>query len=157
MVLGRQIVCTWVALVIACAVAQGQQIQVEEPRRWQPILESLSLEAVTGPAARTIIIGNDPRAELAGIRASGQKITVASLVDEQDPELEILWQEPIEVPIYELPAGAQAHLGETQWCTASRFGRRPAVASNRAGRAGLRALSLFGASHRRSGRERSNR
>ena len=98
--------------MIACAVARGQQIQVQEPRRWQPILESLSLEAVTGPAARTIIIGNDPRAELAGIRASGQKITVASLVDEQDPELEILWQEPIEVPMYELPAGAQLHTWE---------------------------------------------
>ncbi len=112
MVFSRQVVAICFASLIASASAAAQRIQVEEPGRWQPILESLSLEATTAPAQRTIIIGEHPRAESVGIRATLETITVASLVDEHDPELEILWQEPLTLPIYELPAGAQLHTWE---------------------------------------------
>jgi hypothetical protein len=110
---------------VALAAAPSHRVQVAEPERWQALLGTLGLEATTEAAPFRIVVGSDERL---GVAATDETLRVASVVDERDPDLEIFWAEPIEVPVYALPAGAKifarerhggapllAGIGKTLW------------------------------------------
>lgn len=47
-----------------------------------------------------------------GVRAGARTVTVRSVRDEADPRLQIIWERPVEVPVYDLPAGAKVFARE---------------------------------------------
>ncbi len=103
----------WGALLALWCVSLGAEpsyrVQVAEPEAWRPLLATVGLEATAGAAPFRIVVGADPKL---GVAATGEKVRVASAVDEHDPDLEIFWQEPVEISVYALPAGAKVFARE---------------------------------------------
>jgi len=94
---------------VSLAAEPGYRVQVAEPEAWRPLLETVGLEATADKAPFRIAIGADRKL---GVAATGEKVRVASVVDLRDPDLDIFWEEPVEVPVYALPAGAKVFARE---------------------------------------------
>ena len=93
------------ALAAVAAVllpAADFRVQVAEPERWRKLLASLGLEATAEPAQFRIVVGDG-----AGFAPTVETIHVAALRDLRDPELEIFWEQPLELPVYAMPEGAR--------------------------------------------------
>ncbi len=107
----------------------------EDAGAWPAILSSIGLErqaagisrvfvARTGAAASPewkgrvekgdllILEGESSLAEIFGFRATRQQVKVTSLSDVHRPALPIVWEKGLELPVFELPAGAQVFAKE---------------------------------------------
>lgn len=91
------------------------------PGPWRNILSAVGMESgIILPAEATtldpaqlqerisqgesvILEGASPQAESLGIRPSGKSIRVYSAIDHREPKLPIIWEQPADVPIFELP------------------------------------------------------
>jgi hypothetical protein len=81
-------------------------VQTENPQDWQPVLEALGWRATKEPARFRIVVGDSPAARKAGFVASKTTVRVASVIEERDPSLEIVWQQALDLPVYTAPGGA---------------------------------------------------
>ncbi len=151
--------------LISFLLFTSYQIVGDEPNAWPNILGSIGMTPGNGnmvviPAgaqaavgvwlkkiedgALVILEGASPLAEELGIHATAKKIHVRSLTDVNRPQLPILWERPLELPVFELPA--RAHI-----FTAERWEKAPLVAGVRRGKG---AVLWLGASAGKLGYER---
>ncbi|MBI3693265.1 MAG: hypothetical protein HY238_00275 [Acidobacteria bacterium] len=79
-----------------------------------------------GPAAFTTVEGGSPQARDLGFRPTDKTIRVAAVEELRDPQLEVIWEQPLTLPVYELPAGAEVF-------TREKYTRAPLVAGLRSG------------------------
>jgi hypothetical protein len=113
----------------------------DDPGPWPKILSSIGLmNAAGGPAnlfvVRTLAPGSVPQwiqridqgavvviegeSELAkalGIQPGAKRVVVRSIVDQRAPQLAIVWETPVEIPIFELPRQASIFASE-RWAGA---------------------------------------
>ncbi|HMF79345.1 MAG TPA: hypothetical protein VK604_27035, partial [Bryobacteraceae bacterium] len=79
---------------------------------WQNLLSSVGLppHATTLAEARNggflILEGASPQAEALGIHATARTLEVRGITDLRHPKLPIIWQQGVEVAVFELPKGA---------------------------------------------------
>jgi hypothetical protein len=73
-----------------------------------------------------IVEGESPLAAELGFRASGRRLLVRSVRDVHRPQLRIVWEQPLELPVFTVPADAQVLAWE-------RWERAPLVAVVRRG------------------------
>jgi hypothetical protein len=141
-------------LLAASAAAQGPPLPYfsvlsEEPGAWPKILMSIGLQQKLPPEARVFVLragatgspewaarvqggamlileGESSLAEMFGFRRSTQNVRVGGLVDIHDPKLPIVWEHAVEMPVFQVPEGAQVFARE-RWTGA------PMVAGMRRG------------------------
>jgi len=59
-------------------------------------------------ASRILIVeGDSPAARALGYRATPRRVGVREVRDAHDPDLPIVWKEPVTLPVFEVPAGAR--------------------------------------------------
>lgn len=135
-----------VSLLAACALSAAPKVNFEvatgDGGSWPGILKSLGLtpgedapvivaaggagkpeRLIARAAAGAILItegGSDLAAAL-GIRAGGKRAPARSVEDVHAPELDIIWEHPLDLPAFELPEGAKVFARE-------RWSRAPLVA-----------------------------
>ena len=119
-----------------------------EPGGWPAILSSIGLQtAARGdieviPSGATpenadwaqrvdsgtilILEGASPLAASFGFRAGSRRITVRSVEDLRAPQLRIIWEQPLEVPIFEIPQQARVFARE-------RWDKAPLIAGYKRG------------------------
>ena len=94
-----------------------------------PMSAKLWLERVESGAFLVLEGDSDVAADL-GFRPSLKRVTVRSIVDQRAPNLPIVWEHALELPVYELPAGARVFARE-RWVSA------PVMAGFRRGSGGV--------------------
>jgi hypothetical protein len=117
---------------------------------WPKILASIGFEPRPEAAARVVVVrggvaeagdwarrveggvilsleGESALAESFGFRRSGKAVRVTSVVDTHGPELPIIWEKGVELPVFTAPAGARVFARE-RWTGA------PLLAGFRSGR-----------------------
>ena len=94
----------WVAHVCGAA---DLAVQVAEPALWSAVLKSVGLEATLHENRFSIVVGNSPAARKLGFRPTAARVRVAQVADARAPQLDIYWQEPLELPVFDLPPGAR--------------------------------------------------
>ena len=57
--------------------------------------------------AVVVMEGQSELAEALGIKATGRRAIVRSIIDNRAPKLPIVWEKPVEIPVFELPKGAR--------------------------------------------------
>ncbi len=74
-----------------------------EPEQWLPRIEQ---------GAYLVLEGDSRLAWGLGFRPGEQKVAVRSLVDEHNPKLPIVWEQPLRLPVYSTPGEAQVFAKE---------------------------------------------
>lgn len=95
--------------------------EAAEEERWREKIES---------GALLILEGDSELAAAFGFRASENRIPVRNVEDAADPELEIVWEKQLELPVFDVPDSARVFARE-------RWTRSPLVAGFRQGRGGV--------------------
>jgi hypothetical protein len=72
------------------------------------ILAPLSID----PAQAVLVVGDSPQARAYGFHPTRQQVNVRSLIDDRQPQLQIVWENAIDVPVFEMPAGAHVFTRE---------------------------------------------
>lgn len=72
------------------------------------ILAPLNLD----PAQAVYVVGDSPEARTYGFIPSAKSVTVRSLIEARNPKLQIVWEEPLELPVFEMPRGARVFTRE---------------------------------------------
>ena len=119
--------------ICACAAAPHYTffIAAEDPGPWPAILASAGLLPADGRPSNLFVLpdvaagtaepwlrkieqgaivvlqGPSELAVLLGIRAGDQKVTVRSIVDEHSPRLAVIWEKPLELPVFTTPEGSR--------------------------------------------------
>lgn len=126
----------WLAsFLLAATAALGAS---PEPGGWPRILASVGLDLVPGPPPFLLFEGDSSEARDLGFRATPKTTRVASVEELRDPELDIVWEKPLTLPVFELPAGARVF-------TREKWTRAPLVAGlRRNGRAVLWTAAAVG-------------
>ncbi|HWB83438.1 MAG TPA: hypothetical protein VG675_04820 [Bryobacteraceae bacterium] len=134
-----------VSLLVLCAAARANDLPYfsvlsDDAGSWPAILSSIGLErepaglahifvARTGAAASTewkarvehgdilILEGESSLAEMFGFQPGKQNVTVASLTDIHRPQLPIIWEKGLDLPVFQLPEGAKVFARE-RWTNA---------------------------------------
>jgi hypothetical protein len=138
------------ALAVAGAAAAqplGYTVAGQDPGGWSQILSSIGLQAggngvlvlregARGQAATylaqveagtfLILEGQSEVAEALGFRPGSARVRVEGVEDLHRPELRIVWEKPLDVPVFELPEGARVFARE-------RWQKAPLVAGMRRG------------------------
>jgi hypothetical protein len=115
----------------AAAATLHYQTPADAPGPWTAILSSIGLTpgkdgvVVTaqdapseGLAARVeqgailIVQGESPAAAAFGFHATAKRITVRSVDDSRAPKLEMVWEQALDLPVFEVPAGARVFARE---------------------------------------------
>jgi hypothetical protein len=60
-----------------------------------------------GGGAILILEGESPLAESYGFRPAARRVSVSSLTDVHGPNVSIVWEKSVELPVFEVPSGAQ--------------------------------------------------
>lgn len=81
-------------------------VQVENPAAWQLVLAPLGLQATREASRFRILVGDAAEARLHGVLSGEKPARVASVIEERDPSLEIIWEPVAELPVYSLPERA---------------------------------------------------
>jgi hypothetical protein len=76
-----------------------------------------SLRSVLAPlnldtAQAVFVVGDSPEAKAYGFRPTSKAVTVRSLIEARNPKLRIIWEEALEVPVFEMPEGARVFTRE---------------------------------------------
>lgn len=87
-------------------------VQVEQPEAWRGLFKSVGIEPTSNPARLRVVIGDDPTAIQLGFRPTDRIVQVASIVDERSPDLKIVWQNPVNLAVYEVPTTATVFVRE---------------------------------------------
>ena len=103
---------TAVFALASLAPASSFRVQVDEPKQWEALLRSVGLEATVEPADVRIVVGDSEAARAAGFAPTFERLCVAAVEDLRDSELEIFWEEPLELPVFSLPEGARVFTRE---------------------------------------------
>ncbi len=110
------------------ASAGGAKLYVV--RAGAPRESAADWEARVASGAVLVLEGESALAEAFGFRATGKRVLVRSVQDARRPDLRIVWERPLEIPVFELPEGAQLLAWE-------RWERVPLMAALRRGRGGV--------------------
>ncbi len=86
------------------------------------ILAPLSID----PAQAVLVVGDSPEARAYGFHPTRQQVNVRSLIDDRQPQLQIVWEQALDVPVFGMPAGARVF-------TRERWSGAPLVAGLAAG------------------------
>src|SRR5580693_794755 len=132
----RLIFAAFYLIASAWAAPFTYHVAGDDPGPWPKILSSIGLmNAAGGPAnlfvVRTLAPGSVPQwiqridqgavvviegeSELAkalGIQPGAKRVVVRSIVDQRAPQLAIVWETPVEIPIFELPRQASIFASE---------------------------------------------
>ena len=92
-------------LLISCLLAAGGPCCGQSLRS---ILAPLNLD----PDQVIFVVGDSPEAKAYGFHPSAKSVTVRSLIEARSPKLQIVWEESLEVPVFETPAGARVFTRE---------------------------------------------
>ena len=122
----------------------------DEPGPWPKILSSIGLQPITGGPAGVVVVrrgspqtavswksrideglilvleGESDLAQSFGFKPGPKRVAVSSLKDVRSPKLSIIWEQMLEMPIYELPSQARVF-------TTERWEGAPLVAGYRQG------------------------
>jgi hypothetical protein len=120
----------------ASAAPSSYHIAGDDPGPWPKILSSIGLmNAAGGPAnlfvIRTLAPGSAPQwiqrieqgavvviegesdlAKALGIQPGAKRVVVRSIVDQRAPKLAIIWENALEIPVFELPKQATIFASE---------------------------------------------
>ncbi len=81
---------------------------------WQRVLSSVGLDLAPNPPPLALLEGDSAEARRFGFRPTGRAIRVAGVEELRDPQLEVVWEHPLTLPVYELPEGARVFTREKQ-------------------------------------------
>ena len=142
------------SLVVSAAFCGTFQVSGRDPGPWPAILRSAGFVAAAGGAADVWIVrageSGDPaqwalRAEKGafvllegesaiaaafGFRPGADKVRVASVEDKRQPLLDIIWEQPLDLPVFSVP-------GEARVFATERWRRAPLIAGFRRGAGGV--------------------
>ena len=123
----------------------------DEPGAWPKILSSIGLQPIAGGPAGVVVVrrgspqtaaswrsridqglilvleGESDLAQSFGFKPGAKRIAVSSLKDVRAPKLSIVWEQALEMPVYELPPQARVF-------TAERWEGAPLVAGYKQGK-----------------------
>ena len=118
---------TLIGTLLLCT---GQTYAAPDSGPWPKILSSVGLESsvtvvepgAPGPAqplldrvehgAYVILVGDSPVARAFGFVPQNKHVAVQSVVDQRSPKLSIIWEQPVELPVFEIPIAAQVYARE---------------------------------------------
>ena len=122
------------------------------------ILAPLNLD----PAQALLVVGDSLAAQAYGFHPTSRRVNVRSLIDDRQPQLQIVWEQAVDVAVFAMPAGARVFTRE-RWTGAplvaglagSGNGSRQTGFVDRRGarRAGLREVPLSAPGARGPGAE----
>jgi hypothetical protein len=92
-------------LLILCTLAATWPTPAQSLRS---VLAPLNLD----PAQAVFVVGDSPEAKAYGFRPTSKAVTVRSLIEARNPKLRIIWEEALEVPVFEMPEGARVFTRE---------------------------------------------
>ena len=87
-------------------------VQVEQPSLWMPVLSSVGLEASREQCRFRIVVGDSPAGRELGFRPTAAEIRVAQVIESRAPALHIFWQEPLELPLFDVPPNTKVFARE---------------------------------------------
>jgi hypothetical protein len=64
------------------------------------------------PAQAVLVVGDSAAARGCGFHPTSQRVSVRSLTDDRQPQLGIVWEQAVDVPVFEMPAGARVFTRE---------------------------------------------
>src|SRR5580698_4437039 len=120
------------------AATYNYSIVGDDPGSWPQILSAVGLApAANGPASLfvvrqaapgsvpqwirrveqggvVVLEGESDLASAFGIKAATKRVVVRSIVDQRAPKLSIVWETPLEIPVFELPKDASV-LAAERW------------------------------------------
>jgi len=123
----------------------------DEPGAWPKILSSIGLQPIAGGPAGVVVVrrgapqtaaswksrieeglilvleGESDLAQSFGFKPGPKRVAVSSLQDVRAPKLSIIWEQALEMPVYEIPQQARAF-------TAERWHGAPLVAGYKQGK-----------------------
>ena len=105
-------------LLISCTLAAAWLCPAQSLRN---VLAPLNLD----PAQAVFVVGDSPEAKAYGFRPTSKPVTVRSLTEARNPKLRIIWEEALEVPIFEMPEGTRVFTRE-RWTGAPLVAGLPA-------------------------------
>ncbi len=94
----------WLASFAFAAIAAGAPVEIRGDG-WSRLLASVGLDLL--PAKVMLLEGDSPEARRLGFRPTKKTVPVAHVEDARDAALEIVWQTPVTLPVYEIPAAAR--------------------------------------------------
>src|SRR5690606_27512456 len=93
------------AAFAAPAPADGV-LQVPAAMAGAALASTLGWTTTVEPAPYRVVIGDSDDARALGFVPTDRTVRVASLREARAPELEVFWQQPLELPVFSLPPGA---------------------------------------------------
>lgn len=142
----------------ACAATFSFHVAADDPEPWPQVLSSIGLrqdapglttaargavfvvrDTEAGAAewmaraeqgAFLIVEGDSPMARELGFLPGKKRVVVRNVLDTRRPQLAILWEKPLELPVYAVPGGARLFARE-------RWGGAPLMAGFRKGAGGV--------------------
>ena len=111
-------------------------IAMDDPGAWPAILSSAGILPAGGRASNLFVLGSVPAgsadawvhkiehgaivvlqgnsdlAAILGIRPTDKKVTVRSVIDDHAPQLAVVWEKPLELPVSSVPADAHIFVRE---------------------------------------------
>ena len=72
------------------------------------ILAPLNLD----PAQAVLVVGDSPAAQAHGFHPTSRRVNVRSLIDDRQPQLQIVWAQAADVAVFAMPAGARVFTRE---------------------------------------------
>lgn len=131
----------WLPVIMLAADSPPYfHIPDEDGGSWPEVLSAVGLEPLPAPGAPAkvfvlrggtaesapewlarmergavvILEGASPLAERLGFRPTSRRVLVRSLEDAHRPDLRIVWEKPLELPVFEVPSEARV-LGRERW------------------------------------------
>ena len=59
------------------------------------------------PAQAVFVVGDSPEARSYGFVPTSRQVTVRGITELRNPKLQVIWQEPMQAPVFEMPAAAR--------------------------------------------------
>lgn len=91
---------------IAAASAADVRVQIPPDAAWAELVRTVGLQPTAEPAPFRVLVGDSPAARALGFLPGPESVRVAAVSDSHAPELEIFWEDPLDLPLYALPPGA---------------------------------------------------
>jgi hypothetical protein len=119
-------------LILATSLPLSSYRIVGDSGGWARLLESVGFRSSAGDSAQIRVVrsglapgveespflvleGDSPAARALGFRPTANRTRVASVRDEHSPDLRIDWEQPLELPVYEVPEQARVFARERRY------------------------------------------